>query len=94
MARTNGEIKCEVVKVIAVLSEKEYDRTNWKTKEKEHVKETRELRIVKWNDGAPKYDIRDWYEVDGEETCGKGISLSDEEWTLLQYADVSMMQTA
>lgn len=39
---------------------------------------TVELRITEVN-GSEKYDIRGWYEKDGEEKCNKGIRLSKEE---------------
>lgn len=39
-----------------------------------------ELRIVAWNGGEPKFDIRSWYtNKNGEERCGKGICLTKEE---------------
>lgn len=39
-----------------------------------------ELRIVAWNGGEPKFDIRTWYTTkNGEERCGKGIGLTKEE---------------
>ena len=38
---------------------------------------TRELNLVSWNGGAPKFDIRDW--APGHEKMGKGISLSADE---------------
>ena len=41
------DIKFEIVKEIGVLSE---SSKGWK----------KELNIVSWNDGAPKYDLRDW----------------------------------
>ena len=41
------EIKYNVVKEIAVLSEKS---NGW----------TKQLNLISWNDGEPKYDIRDW----------------------------------
>lgn len=41
-------------------------------------KSTIELRITEVN-GSEKYDIRGWYEKDGEEKCNKGIRLSKEE---------------
>mgnify|MGYP001203719658 CR=1 FL=1 len=37
---------------------------------------------VSWNDGEPKYDIRDW-SPDGTR-MGKGISLSGEELAILK----------
>jgi len=43
-----------------------------------------ELRIITWNGGEPKFDIRNWYtKKDGEEKCGKGICLTKEELTNL-----------
>lgn len=38
-----------------------------------------ELRVVAWNGKEAKLDIRQWYEKDGEERCGKGISLTNDE---------------
>ena len=38
-----------------------------------------ELRYVAWNGGEPKYDVRQWYEKDGVEKCGKGITLTGEQ---------------
>lgn len=39
-----------------------------------------ELRIVAWNGGEPKFDIRTWYtNKNGEERCGKGVGLTKEE---------------
>lgn len=38
---------------------------------------TKELNLVSWNNGNPKFDIRDW---DAEhEKMGKGITLNNEE---------------
>lgn len=46
----------------------------------------REVNMVSWAGRAPKLDIRDWSE--GNERCGKGISLTQEEeyrlWAILQ----------
>ena len=62
----NTEITFEVSKKIGVISKKD--------------KSSLELRIVAWNGGEPKFDIRSWYtNKDGEERCGKGISLTKEE---------------
>lgn len=38
-----------------------------------------QLRVVAWNGKEAKLDIRQWYEKDGEEKCGKGISLTNDE---------------
>ena len=40
----------------------------------------KELRLISWNDGDPKYDLRPWgVNEDGTEKCGKGITLDAEE---------------
>jgi hypothetical protein len=38
-----------------------------------------ELRIVAWNGKPAKLDLRTWFEKDGEEKCGKGIALTNDE---------------
>ena len=44
------------------------------------VGEKKQLRIVSWNDNEPRLDLRDWFtDKDGNEKCGKGITLSSEE---------------
>ena len=42
----------------------------------------REVNIVRWNEGKPKLDIRDW--APDHEKVGKGISLSAEEVAVLK----------
>lgn len=37
----------------------------------------KELNLISWNNGAPKYDIRDW--APEHEKMGKGVTLSKEE---------------
>ena len=38
------------------------------------------LRYMQWNDRDPVYDLRPWkVNDDGEEICGKGITLTGEE---------------
>jgi len=61
------------------------DELNYKVIEKFGVldsdsKMPKELRLVSWNDGDPKYDLRPWsVNEDGTEKCGKGITLDAEE---------------
>ena len=59
-----AEIKYDIIQKIAVLSQRP---RGWE----------RQLNLISWNDGEPKYDIRDW-SPDGTR-MGKGISLSAEE---------------
>ena len=65
------EITYEIVEEIAVLSES--DR-GW----------TKELNLISWNGGAPKYDIRDW--APDREKMGKGITLNEDEMNALVSA--------
>ena len=41
-----------------------------------------QLNLISWNEGEPKYDIRDW-SPDGTR-MGKGISLSHDELAILK----------
>ena len=61
-----AEIKYEVVQKLAVLSQRPRGQLN----------------LISWNDGEPKYDIRDW-SPDGTR-MGKGISLSHDELAILK----------
>lgn len=37
----------------------------------------KELRLISWNDGEPKYDLRPWTEnEDGTERCFKGLTFT------------------
>ena len=54
----------EIVREIGVISENQH---GWK----------KELNIISWNGGTPKYDIRDW--APEHEKMGKGVTLTDEE---------------
>lgn len=38
---------------------------------------TKELNLVSWNNGSPKFDIRDWDA--NHEKMGKGITLTNDE---------------
>ena len=58
------EIKYEIVEKIGVLSTTD---KGW----------SKELNLVSWNDGEPKYDLRDWNE--NHDKMGKGITLTRDE---------------
>ena len=61
------------------------DELNYKVIEKFGILDSdsrmpKELRLISWNDGDPKYDLRPWgVNEDGTEKCGKGITLDAEE---------------
>ena len=58
------EIKYEIKEELGVLSE---SNKGW----------TKELNLISWNGGAPKYDLRDW--APNHEKMGKGVTLSSDE---------------
>jgi len=59
-----ADIKYDIVKEIGVLSE---NAKGWR----------KELNFISWNDGEPKYDIRDW--ATEHEKMGKGTTLNKDE---------------
>ena len=59
-----AEFKYEIQEILGEISE---SGKGW----------TRELNLISWNGGKPKYDIRDW--APDHEKMGKGISLTKEE---------------
>ena len=59
-----ADFKFEIVKHVGVISE---STKGW----------TKELNLVSWNGGNPKYDIRDW--APEHEKMGKGVTLTEEE---------------
>ena len=59
-----ADFKYEIIEEIGVLSE---SQKGWR----------KELNLISWNNGTPKYDIRDW--APGHEKMGEGITLSEEE---------------
>ena len=65
------EVTYKIVKEIAVLSEKS---NGW----------SKQLNLISWNDGEPKYDIRDW--APDREKMGKGITLTPAELQSLSEA--------
>jgi hypothetical protein len=66
--KVDKEIKFDIVEKIAILST---DSKGW----------SKELNLVSWNDAEPKFDIRSWSE--DHSRMGKGITLSDEEVSVL-----------
>lgn len=66
-----ADIKYEIKEEIAVLSE---SAKGWK----------KELNLISWNGGEPKYDIRDW--APDHEKMGKGITMTKEEAAALRDA--------
>ncbi len=62
------DLKFEIVEHCVCLSE---SRTGW----------TKELNRVSWNDRPAKYDLREW--SPDHSRMGKGITLNDDEITLL-----------
>ena len=67
----NQEVKYEIVRHIAVLST---SPKGW----------TKEVNLVKWNEGQTKLDIRDW--APGREKLGKGVTLTGDETKALYDA--------
>ena len=59
-----ADINFEIKEELGVLSE---SAKGW----------TKELNLVSWNDGVPKYDLRDW--APNHEKMGKGVTLSADE---------------
>lgn len=64
-----SEVRFEIREHIGTLSE---SAKGW----------TKELNIVSWNDGAPKYDLRDW--SPDHTKMGKGITLNENEIAVLR----------
>jgi len=58
------ELKYEIVESFGVLST---SPSGW----------TKELNLISWNGGEPKYDVRQW--APDHSKMGKGVSLSREE---------------
>ena len=63
-----AELKYEIVEHIGVLSE---NARGWR----------KELNLVSWNGGAPKYDLRDW--DPDHERMSRGITLHEKEMRLI-----------
>lgn len=73
MAKNNDTITFEIKERIAVLAK---NATGW----------SKELNLVSWNGGNPKYDIRDWNEDHSH--MSRGITLTVEEMKKLRDAVV------
>ena len=65
------EIKYDIIEEIAVISE---SAKGWR----------KELNLISWNGGTPKYDVRDW--APNHEKMGKGVTLTKEEAKQLYIA--------
>lgn len=63
-----SDVKFEIIQHICVLSEK---GTGWR----------KECNLVRWNDGAPKLDIRDWSQ--DRSSMSKGVTLNKKEFNQL-----------
>ncbi len=63
-----AEFKYEITEELGVLSE---NARGW----------TKELNMVSWNGGKPKYDIREW--APDHSRMGKGVTLNEEEIEVL-----------
>ncbi len=63
------EFKYEIVEQVGVISS---STSGW----------NREVNIVRWNEGKPKLDVRDWSPE--HDKMGKGISMTSEEISLLK----------
>ena len=60
----DGELSFEIVEHIGIINT---FRSGW----------CKELNVVRWNNGDPKYDIREWDE--NHERMSKGITLLESE---------------
>ena len=63
------DFKYDIIEELGVLSE---NSKGWR----------KELNLISWNNGVPKYDIRDW--SPDREKMGKGITLTEEEASKLK----------
>lgn len=74
-----ADFKYEIVEEIGVISE---SSKGW----------TKELNLISWNGGQPKYDIRDW--APDHQKMGKGITLTREELNQLAELICSAAEAA
>ncbi len=59
-----AEFKYDIIEELGVISE---NAKGW----------TKELNLISWNGGKPKYDIRDW--APEHEKMAKGVTLTEDE---------------
>jgi hypothetical protein len=64
-----SDITYEIVMQLGIISQ---SNSGW----------TKELNLIRWNDRAPKYDIRDWSADHSQ--MGRGVTLSREELLALR----------
>ena len=64
-----ADFKYKIIEEIGVLSE---NAKGWR----------KELNLISWNGGTPKYDIREW--APDHEKMGKGVTLTEEELAALK----------
>ena len=60
-----ADVKYEIIQTLGILSQ---NTRGW----------NKELNLISWNGGKPKYDIRDW--APGHEKMGKGVTLTEEDY--------------
>lgn len=58
------EIRVEIIRELGIIAEQP---SGWR----------KELNIASWNEGRPKYDLRDWSQ--DHTKMGKGITLTEKE---------------
>lgn len=68
---TNQEVTFNIMEHIGVLEER---KDGW----------TKEVNIVAWNEGMPKFDIRDW--DPSHERMSRGITLMEDTAEKLMFA--------
>ncbi len=61
---SNQDVKFEILESVGLISE---SPSGWR----------KEINLISWNGGSPKYDIRDW--APNHEKAGKGVTLSEDE---------------
>ena len=72
-----AEFKYRIIQELGIISE---GNKGWR----------RELNLISWNDGEPKYDIREW--APDHSRMGKGVTLTADELAELKtlLADIDL----